>query len=64
MKAHIQKQDFRIRCQTCAQSTEPGWLCIGRGDWVQCPDCVGGFISGVETRIEPTRKIFLPERST
>lgn len=58
----IQKRDFRWRCDVCARSTERGWLWL-RGDWVQCPQCEGkGFINGLETKVEPTRKIFIPTR--
>ena len=55
----IRKRDFRQRCGACVKSTEPGWLWLGGGDWVKCPNCETGWNSGVETVIEPTRKIFI-----
>lgn len=55
----VQRADFKWRCGTCLTSVEPGWLWLGGKDHVQCPNCVGGFITGIETRVEPTRKIFL-----
>jgi hypothetical protein len=58
--AKITKREFRQRCDGCARSTEPGWLWLGGGDWVQCPWCINGYVTGLETRIDPTRKIFLP----
>jgi len=58
----ITKQDFKVRCGVCAKSVEPGWLWLGGGDYVQCPACTNGYITGTEMRIEPTRKIFLPRR--
>ena len=56
----IAKRDFKQRCGICAQSTEPGWLWLGKGDWVKCPFCEGkGWVTGTETRIDPTRKHFI-----
>jgi DNA-directed RNA polymerase subunit RPC12/RpoP len=60
--ARVKKQDFSWRCATCAKSTEPGWLWLGGTDYVQCPNCDKGIAAaGVQTSIEPTRKIFLPK---
>jgi hypothetical protein len=59
--AKITKREFNDRCEGCKRSTEPGWLWLGGGDWVECPLCNGrGYFVGIETRVEPTRKIFLP----
>lgn len=60
--ARVKRADFAWRCATCARSTEPGWLWLGGGDWVKCPNCDKGFITGVQTQITPTRQIFLPAR--
>lgn len=66
----VVKREFLARCGTCKNSTEPGWLWLGGGDWVECPECnnisqgiknsTPGFFTGLETQLTPTRKIILP----
>jgi hypothetical protein len=47
---------------TCLYSLEPGWLWMPGGDYVQCPNCIKGWVSGHETVVHQTRKIILPAR--
>jgi hypothetical protein len=55
------KREFKWPCDVCAKSTQKGWLWLGGGDWVKCPQCLGtGVISGEMSTWEPTRRIILP----
>ena len=57
----VARRDFKWRCATCSR-LEPGWIWLPGGDYVQCPNCKNGFITGVGTRTTPTRKIILPHK--
>ncbi len=59
----IVKSEFAWPCDICARSTERGWLWLGAGDWVKCPQCNGtGKIDGTLTEVTPTRRFILPQR--
>lgn len=61
---HIEKQEYYRRCDVCASSPEPGWLPLGKGDWLRCPQCSdsskAGHIHVLLEKHTPTRKIILP----
>lgn len=53
-------QRIVTRCDLCAPSTRPGLLWLGGGDWVECPQCVGGKLEIIQQDVQPVGRIFIP----
>jgi hypothetical protein len=47
-----------IACDVCSVR-KPGFLWLGGNDWVECPQCVNGWVEAVEQAIKPRGKAFI-----
>lgn len=49
-----------IKCDFCGPQ-RPGYLWLGRDDWLKCPQCAAtGELEVVQQLIQPRGKVFLP----